>query len=325
MGMKKITLGLLAGLMLGMSATAGAAELKGWVREAEDYPQHQGLLYFFDRLKVTTGGKYTGKVLCCKEIGEQKEVFPKFQKGEVDIALFTSSAFEKDVSEMRILNLPFLFRDPDQMMHSLNGEVGRDLKVMMEKEGYIALGWYDGGARSFYSRNKLLPYASDFKGVKIRLPNRKDLIAMAEALGAQTSTLAYDKVPAALKSGDIDVAENDLVSYYTSEHYKVAPYYTFSYHLVSPIAMVVSKQLWSKLSEKEKSEFQQAATESAAHAAKLRAAADTELKAKLEKAGVKFSPFRGSATTIALMKDAYAPVAASPSATALMVKIMTGK
>lgn len=324
MGMKNITRGLLAGLLASASLAAGAAELKGWVREPADYPQHQGLQYFFDRLKANSQGKFTGKVLCCEEIGQQKDVIPKFQKGEVDIALFTSSAFEKDVEEMRILSLPFLFRDPEQMMAALNGEVGRDLQGMMEKKGYIALAWYDGGARSFYSRNKALSYASDFKGLKVRLPGRKDLIAMATALGAEASTLAFDKVPAGLKSGEIDVAENDLTSYYTSEHYKSAPYFTFSYHLVQPLALLVSKQRWSSLSAAEKGVFQQSALESSAYASKMRAAADSELKARLEKAGVKFFPFRGSATTIALMKDAYAPVAASPTATDLMVKIMTG-
>ncbi|NSL53959.1 TRAP transporter substrate-binding protein DctP [Uliginosibacterium aquaticum] len=315
---------LIAAALACSSLAAGAAELKGWVREADDYPQHQGLQYFFDRLKLNSQGKHSGKVICCEEMGQQKDVIPKFSKGEVDVVLFTSSALQDDVPEMRILNLPFLFRDPEHMMSALNGEVGKELQVLMEEKGYIALTWYDGGARSFYSNKKSLSYASDFKGLKIRLPKRQDLIAMATALGAEASTIGFDKVPAAFKAGELDVAENDLTSYYTSEHYKIAPYYTFSYHLVQPIVMLISKQRWSSLSTAEKGIVQQSAIESAAYAAKVRAQADSALKSKLEKAGVKFAPFRGSATTISLMKDAYAPVVASQRTTALMVKIMTG-
>lgn len=321
--LKKSLLGLLGSCLLLSALPAGATELKGWVREAADFPQHQGLQYFFDRLKINSNGKFTGKVSCCDEIGQQRDVAPKFKSGDVDVVLFTSSALEKDVSEMRILTLPFLFRNPEHMMSALNGDVGSELQELMGEKGYNSLAWFDGGARSFYSRSKPLAYASDFKGLKIRVPQRKDLLAMVNALGAQPSTLAYDKIPTAMKSGELDAAENDLTSYFTSEHYKVAPFYTFSYHLVQPVVMLVSGKRWNSLTDADKEVFRQSAAEASAYAGKMRASADAELKAKLERAGVKFSPFRGSAATISLMKDAYAPVVTSPRTTALMVKIMT--
>lgn len=319
----------LANLMLGASLacsvfSAGAVELKGWVREAAEYPQHQGLVNFFERLKVNSQGKYTGSVLCCDSMGQQKDVVPKLKSGEVDVVLFFASALINDVPEMEVLSLPFLFKDPEHMMSALNGEVGTELQSMLEEKGYIALAWYDGGARSFYSRNKTLPYASDFKGLKMRVPKKDELLSMVKALGAESSTLAYDKLPAALRSGELDVAENDLTSYYNSEHYKVAPYYTFSYHAVQPIAVLVSQKRWKSLSEADRGIFHRSAIESAAFAAKVRAQRDSELKARLEKAGVRFAPFRSSSTAISLMKDTYEPVVKSPRATALMVKIMTG-
>lgn len=305
-------------------AVAGSVELKGWLRESADYPQYQGLAYFFERLKTNSQGRFTGKLLCCDDLGQQKDVIPKFKNGDVDIVLFYSSALTSDTPEMAVFNLPFIFRNPEHMMSVLNGEVGQDMAALLEKKGYIVLAWYDGGARSFYSRNKLLPYASDFKDQKIRVPNKQELLSMVKALGAQSSTLAYDKLPAALKSGEIDIAENDFTSYYTSEHYKVAPYYTFSYHTVQPIAMLVSAQRWKSLSPADQAAFRQSARESAVVAAKTRAQRDAEIRAKLEKAGVKFSEFRGATTAISLMKSTYEPVIVSPKATELMVKIMTG-
>lgn len=324
MSIRKMSLGWMAGLLLATSMTAGAAELTGWVREDKDYPQHQGLQYFFDRLKATTQGKFSGKVACCEELGKQKDVQPKFEKGDIDVVLFDAGVLEQAVPELRILNLPFLFRDADQMTHALNGEVGKEMDNLLEKQGVHVLAWYDGGARSFYSKNKNLSYASDFNGLKVRVPNRKDLLAMVKALGAEPSTIAFDKIQAAMKSGELDVAENDLTSYYTSEHYKFAPYFTFSNHLARPIALLVSNKLWSSLTANDKAIFERAAAESAAYAAKTRAQRDADMRAKLEKEGVKFAPYRSSATTISLMKEAYAPVAASPKATELMVKIMTG-
>jgi len=321
----RILLTLLSTLILCCAAgSVSAIEIKGWLRETPDYPQYQGLQYFFERLKTNTATRYTGRVLCCDELGQQKDVVPKFKAGEVDIVLFYSSALVADVPEIAVFNLPFIFRNPDHMMSVLNGDAGQDMQELLQKKGYTVLAWYDGGSRSFYSRSKLLPYASDFKGQKIRVPNKPELLSMVKALDATPSTLAFDKVPAALKSGELDIAENDFTSYYNSEHYKVAPYYTFSYHTVQPIAMLISAKRWATLSDADKAAFRLSAQESAVQAAKIRVKRDLEIRAKLEKAGVKFSEFRGATTAISLMKSAYEPVIVSPKATELMVKIMTG-
>jgi tripartite ATP-independent transporter DctP family solute receptor len=321
----KIVFALLAAMLLGaVSISTNAAELKGWLREGSEYPQYQGLISFFDNLKTNSQGRYTGKVLCCEELGQQKDVVPKFKAGEVDVVLFYSSALVGDVPEMGIFSLPFIFRNPEHMMSALRGEVGEEMAGLLAQKGYVVLAWYDGGARSFYSRNKLLPYASDFKGQKVRVPNKPELLSMVKALGGSVSTLAFDKVPEALKNGGLDIAENDLTSYYMSEHYKIAPYYTFSYHAVQPIALLVSAQRWKTLSEPDRAIFRQSAQASAVQAAKFRAQRDSEIRTKLERAGVKFSDFRGATTAISLMKNTYEPLLVSPKATELMVKIMTG-
>jgi len=299
-----------------------ATDIKGWVREASEYPQHQGLLSFFDRLKANSSGKYQGTVLCCDAIGNQAAVVPKLKKGEVDIALFFIGPLAEVVPEAAVLGLPFLFNNPEHMMRALEGDVGKELQKMLEPKGYNVLAWYDGGSRSFYSRNRTLQYTSDFKDQKIRVPNREELVRMTKALGGITSNLAFDKVPDALKSGDLDIAENDLTSYYTSEHYKVAPYYTFSHHVVQPVALLVSTQLWAKLSDADKAIFRQSATESATQARKIRAEKDAEIKTKLQKAGVKFGEFKSAATAISIMKDAYAPILVNQKATDLMLRVM---
>jgi tripartite ATP-independent transporter DctP family solute receptor len=314
---------LLAALSIAGNMAAQATELKGWLREGPEYPQYQGLEKFFERLSVNSQGRYTGKVLCCDEIGAQKDVIPKFKAGQVDIALFYTSALEPDVPETGVVGLPFIFRNPEHMMASLNGQAGQEIRALLEAKGLIVLAWYDGGARSFYSRNKLLPNASDFKDQNIRVPNKEELLSMVKALGGKPSTLAFDKLPMAFKAGQIDIAENNLIGYYTSEQYKVAPYFTFSYHVVQPVAVLISSQRWNALPEADRAIFRQSATESAVFAAKERSQRDAEIRSKLEKAGVKFSDFRGANTAISLMKETYAPVAVSPKATELMVKIMT--
>jgi tripartite ATP-independent transporter DctP family solute receptor len=321
----KILVALLGCLTLISSPAALAATpLKGWVLENAEYPNHQGLIRFFDLLKQTSQGRYVGQALWRQDLGAQKEVVPKFKKGEVDFAVFSNMALTEAVPEMEVLSLPFLFSDQEHMLRVLDGDIGKSLEESLAKKGFVVLAWYNGGSRSFYSRSKPLRYSTDFEKLRMRVANRESMISMVKALNGTPSTLAYDKVAEALKNGELDAAENDLLSYEISEHYKVAQYFVFSHHNVLPEALVVSTQRWAALNDADKELVQNAALESAAYMRQQRAQLEARVRGRLEKAGVKFSTLRGSANFVARMKDTYAPVVKNQAATDLMIRIMAG-
>lgn len=306
-------------------AFAATTPLKGWVLENADYPNHQGLLQFFSVLKQSSGNRFEGTVFWRQDMGAQKEILPKFRKGELDFAVLSNVALTESVPEMEVLSLPFLFRDTDHMLRVLDGDIGKDLERRLAEKGLIVLAWYNGGARSFYARSKPPHYSTEFEKLRIRVANRETMIAMVKSLRGEPSTLAFDKVADALKKGELDIAENDLLSYEISEHYKYAPYYIFSYHNVLPEALVVSTQRWSALNDADKTLARQAAQESATYMRKQRAQIEAKARTRLEKAGVKFSELKGSENFVARMKDTYAPVLKNQQSTELMFRIMSSQ
>ena len=320
----RILLSLLIGCFLQIAAAA-PVPLKGWVLESSDYPNHQGLLQFFSQLKQSSNGRFEGSVLWRQDIGAQKDILPKFKKGELDFAVVSNVALTEAVPEMEVLSLPFLFRDTDHMLSVLDGDIGKSLEKKLAARGYIVLAWYNGGSRSFYARTKPPHYSTEFEKLRIRVANRDTMIAMVKALRAEPSTLAYDKVGDALKKGELDMGENDILSYEISEHYKYAPYYIFSYHNVLPEALVVSTQRWAALNEADRELVRNTAVESATYMRKQRVQLEAKVKARLEKAGVKFSSIKGSENFVARMKDTYAPALKSAESTDLMFRIMSSQ
>ena len=314
---------LTALLLLSTLGTTQAAELKGWVLESQDYPKHQGMQYFFEQLRIRSGGRYEGKVLWKETAGDQKTVLPKFQKGELDVAVLSNTPLYQAVPEMEVLSLPFIFKNTEHMLKTLDGEIGQDLEKSLAAKGYIVLAWYDGGARSFYSRTKLLSHASDYSHMKVRVANKPELQRMVTALGGEPVNLAYDKVKGALESGEIDVAENDLISYQLSEQYKFAKYYVISNHSVLPEAMVVSTQLWAKLSPADRQMFKDSARESASQMRILWAQKTALIRKKLEKEGVKFYDMSDNSGFVSRLRGVYAPVLSNPKSGDLMLKVMT--
>ncbi|MEC5385252.1 TRAP transporter substrate-binding protein DctP [Uliginosibacterium sp. H3] len=323
----RVLLLLLSGLLgcFMQIASAAAVPLKGWVLESSDYPNHQGLLQFFSELKQSSKGRYEGTVLWRQDIGAQKDILPKFKKGELDFAILSNVALTEAVPEMEVLSLPFLFRDTGHMLAVLDGDIGKSLETKLAARGFIVLGWYNGGSRSFYSRAKPPHYSTEFEKLRIRVANRETMISMVKALRAEPSTLAYDKVGDALKKGELDMAENDLLSYEISEHYKFAPYYIFSHHNVLPEALVVSTQRWAALNAADRELVRAAAQDSASYMRKQRADLEAKVKARLEKSGVKFSALKGSENFVARMKDIYAPALKTPESTDLMFRIMSNQ
>ncbi|MFT3734917.1 MAG: TRAP transporter substrate-binding protein DctP [Rhodocyclaceae bacterium] len=228
-------------LSLGCFAPAAmaATPLKGWVLENNEYPNHQGMLRFFELLKQKSQSRFEGQTLWRQELGAQKDVVPKFKKGEIDFAVLSNVALTEAVPEMEVLSLPFLFSDQEHMLRVLDGGIGMSLEESLAKKGYIVLAWYNGGSRSFYSRSKPLRFSTDFEKLRMRVANRESMISMVKALGGVPSTMAFDKVGDALKNGELDAAENDILSYEITEHYKIAPWFVFSHHNVLPEALVV--------------------------------------------------------------------------------------
>jgi TRAP-type C4-dicarboxylate transport system substrate-binding protein len=307
------------------AAFAATTPLKGWVLESGDYPNHQGLDEFFRVLKQTSNGRYDGKTLWRQDIGAQKDILPKFKKGELDFAILSNLALTDAVPEMEVLSLPFLFRDTDHMLSVLDGDIGKDLERNLASHGLIVLAWYNGGSRSFYARTKPPHYSTEFEKLRIRVANRDSMISMVKALRGEPSTLAYEKVGDALKNGELDMAENDILSYEISEHYKYAPYYIFSYHNVLPEALVVSTQRWAALNDADRALVRDAAQQSATYMRKQRAELEARVKARLEKAGVKFSSLKGTENFVARMKEVYAPALKNQQSTDLMFRIMSSQ
>jgi TRAP-type C4-dicarboxylate transport system substrate-binding protein len=85
---------------------------------------------------------------------------------------------------------------------------------------------------------------------------------MIKALGAEPIELPYGQVLTGLSTGLIDGAENNWPSYVTTNHYKLAPYYTLTEHTMGPEVLVMSLRAWESLSPEDREIFRDAARKS---------------------------------------------------------------
>ena len=321
--MRTALIGLLSAATLLCSGTAmGQTTLRAWNIHPEGYPVTEAFKSFVNEIATTTAGKYRIDLSNNGALGDQPKALQMFKDGGIDLAEFNAGPLSDAAPGLKAFNLPFLFTDSAHMFRHLDGELGNRLSLKLQEAGFVVLGWYDGGARSFYCANKPIARIQDFAGQTIRVQQSEIYIELVKLLGATPVVVPYKEVLDQLGQKKIDCAEGNMVSYESTGHYKVAKYMYLDSHVISPEALVVSTRLWNKLSETEKTAFKQAGKNSALLMRKLwnqRVAAARDI---VTKNGTQFAPVLDAAPLVQRMRPLYGKYMADPAVRGELLSIV---
>ncbi|MBN2442401.1 MAG: TRAP transporter substrate-binding protein [Spirochaetales bacterium] len=291
--MKRITLVIFVLFFcMGLVFATGSKEkenkpivLKAADTHAIDYPTVLGILKMGDLLKEWTDGRITIEVYASKQLGEEKETIEQAQMGVIDIVRVSVGPVGEIVPELNVVSLPYIFRSEDHCYKVVDGPIGNELLAKVEAHGFIGLGWYGSGQRSFYNTKKAIRSMEDLQGMKFRVMQNEVFVNMVSALGASATPMAYGEVYTSLSTGVIDGAENNFPSYLTSSHYEVAKYYTQDEHLRVPEIILFSRKTWDRLSPEDQKLIKKAAAESVPYQRNEWSKMVAEAFKKLEDAG----------------------------------------
>lgn len=250
-----------------------------------DYPTTLGDMEFARLVGEKTDGRITVEVYHSKQLGEEKDVIEQVQFGAIDFTRVSVGPMTEFSPELAVVALPYIYQSADHMWDVLNSEIGDKFLGGLESSNFIGLGWYDGGARSFYNSVKPIQTLEDLEGLKFRVMQSEMMVDMVEALGASPTPMAYGEVYSSIQTGVIDGAENNWPSYDTSSHFEVANYYTLDEHLRVPEILIASKMVMDKLSADDLALIKEAALESQMYQRDLWSAKEKASEAKIREAG----------------------------------------
>jgi tripartite ATP-independent transporter DctP family solute receptor len=254
--------GLAALLFFAGPWAAGARTFRAADNQVEDYPTVQALLYLDRLVRERTGGRHGIQVFHSRQLGEEKETIEQTRAGAIDLDRVNAASIASFVPEANVLILPFLFRSTDHAQRVLDGPLGDEILARFKDHGFIALTFYDSGARSIYNSLRPVRSLEDLKGMRIRIQQSDIAIEMVKALGAIPLSLPYGQVGTALVTKLVDGAENNWPSYVSTGHYRAAAYYTLTEHTMAPEVLVMSLKAWGSLAPEDQAVFRQAARES---------------------------------------------------------------
>ncbi|CAN7601964.1 TRAP transporter substrate-binding protein [Acidovorax sp. LjRoot129] len=241
----------------------GQTKLRAWNIHPDGYPVTEAMKSFAQQVGKATQRRYQIEVFSNATLGDQPKAVQMLKSGEIDIAEFSSGPLSDAVPGIKVLNLPFLFTDSAHMFRHLDGALGQRFAANLQSAGFVVLGWYDGGGRSFYCTNRTLTNIRDLAGASIRVQQSEVFMEMIKLLDAKPVAMPFKEVMGGFEKGAIDCAENNMPSYESTGHHRLAKHVYVTNHVISPEALVVSTALWAKLSAADRKAFADAGAQSA--------------------------------------------------------------
>jgi tripartite ATP-independent transporter DctP family solute receptor len=258
------SMSVLMAALIAVPLRAGAREFRVADTQSEDYPTVQALLYMARLIEDETGGRHRIRIFHSRQLGEEKETIEQTRVGAIDINRTNVAPIGSLIPTANVLALPFLFRSFEHLHKVLDHAIGDEILSGFERYGFIGLAFYDSGARSIYNSVRPVRRLADMKGLRIRVQQSELMFDMIKALGAEPVELPYGQVSTGLSTKLIDGAENNWPSYVTTNHYKLAPYYTLTEHTMGPEVLVMSAPAWDSLPAEDRQIFRHAARKSSA-------------------------------------------------------------
>lgn len=236
--------------------------------QAKDYPTSLGAIRFAYLVHQKSKGRIQIRVYTDSELGDEPDLVRELTRGGLDFIRASMSGLTEYNAEANVLVMPYLYKDADHMWKVLDGDIGQEIMDSFEGTGMVPLSWYDAGVRNFYS-SEPVHTLEDISGKVIRIQESDIMEDIITDLGAVPYPTMFDEVYSALQTGLVDMAENNLSSYESMEHYKVAPYYIVDEHTRIPELQLISQTTYDKLTDEEKEIITSSAQESALYEREL--------------------------------------------------------
>lgn len=247
---------------------------------------HKAMVKMGENLKELSGGKMILKIYPSQQLGTERQCLELLQIGSLDMTKVSVGTLENFAPKMKVLGLPFLFRDRQHSFDVLDGPIGQSLLNDGEQYWLKGLGYYDAGSRSFYTKDRPINTPEDLKGLKIRVMESVTAVNMVKDLGGSPTPISWGELYTALQQGVVDGAENNPPSFYLSRHYEVCKFYTLDEHTVLPDVLLAGTHFWNRLSKEEQGWLKQAVDNSIGYQRKLWLESEEEALAEVQKAGV---------------------------------------
>ncbi len=150
-------------------ATYAKTTLKLGTSTQPTHIYNQAADHFAKIVAEKTGGEIEVQVFPAAQLGSERDMVEGLQLGSLEMTLTSTGPMGGFVPQVKLFNLPFLFKDRESCYRVLDGEIGTQIADRFVKVGIRSLGWFENGFRNITNSKRAVNSPDDMKGVKIRV------------------------------------------------------------------------------------------------------------------------------------------------------------
>jgi tripartite ATP-independent transporter DctP family solute receptor len=274
-------------LALASALTAQAQTVLKWAHVYEtSEPFHTESVWAAEEIGKRTEGRYKIDVFPASQLGKEADLNQGLKLGTVDIIISGSSFAAREYAPIGVTYFPYIFRDPAHLIAYTKSDVFKRLAQGYEEASgnHIAAVTYYGTRHT--TSNRPITKCADMQGLKMRVPDVPAYLAMPRACGANTTPIAFAEVYLALQNGTVEAQENPLTTIEAKKFYEVQKHIVLTGHIVDHLNTLISKSLWSQLSDADKQIFTEVMQQAAERATKIIEEREQKLVATFKEKGI---------------------------------------
>jgi tripartite ATP-independent transporter DctP family solute receptor len=262
---------------------------------------HQAAQRFAEQVKAESGGKLEVRLYPSGQLGNERELVEGLKLGSVDMIVTGLAIIGWYAPEYGAFEAPFLWRDYAHVELVWNGDIGTEVRRVMQKRAGAQLmqPWFRGPRYLTTTSRKVLTL-DDLKGLKLRVPELEIYMKSWQAFGANVTPIPFTDIFMALKLGVVEGQENPLATIYANHLQEVQKYIMETRHLISFYIPAFGPSLEKRFTVEERALLRRALDSATAWQNQEVERAESEYRQKLEAEGAEFvaidpEPFRALA------------------------------
>lgn len=218
--------------------------------QTENHPQYIAMAEAGERLEELTDGALRIHVYPNETLGAQQEVVQLLQDNILDMAYVGGAQLENFNRDFTVFNLPYVFDSQEHQRYVTNDpDIVGELYSSLEHLNIQVLAGFHGGVRNVYNSVRPVVTPEDMTGLSIRVQESTTHIAMLNAMGGSGTPMAQGEVYTAIQTGVLDGGENNELVFVDLQHLEVAPYYSYTQHLLVPDYLIINPTVYEELGE----------------------------------------------------------------------------
>lgn len=214
---------------------------------AENTPKGLGARRFAATVKQRTAGHVEVQVFPNSQLFGDGEEMTALRSGAVQIIAPSTSKLADLDPMWQVFDLPYLFRDEQDVDRLVAGPTGQQLYANLRRQGFEPIAFWHGGFKHVTNSRTSLLLPGSVAGLRFRIQPSPVMRDAFQGMGAEVSILTFDALYGALADKRIDGQENSPTNIVSKRIHEVQGYMTVTNHGYQGYVILVDQAFWNKL------------------------------------------------------------------------------